>query len=140
MVAVVGLAAHPPGAGEASSHLLKQVQTAGRSTSGPLREEENAADFYAYLLATRPTALTTAALGVPVWRIGASTPTGIALVTPSRADQHLSAGDDSATGLLAEWAREWRGHGRPGLDRIRPELHRDGRGWTVRPVLDAAAR
>ncbi|GII60604.1 hypothetical protein Skr01_06890 [Sphaerisporangium krabiense] len=112
--------------------LLNRLITHQRHGEGPLTNHERAADFWAYLLAGRPDGLTTAALGEPLWRIGASTPTGVALITPSQADHHIAAGDDSATDLLNTWARQWREGGEPGLDQMRPVLHPAHDGWIVR--------
>jgi protein-L-isoaspartate(D-aspartate) O-methyltransferase len=114
--------------------LLKQLIMASRQDMGPLTAQHKAADFYIFLLALRPDALTTAALGEPLWRIGAATPTGIALITPREAHHQVVAGDDSATDLLAAWARQWREAGAPGLDQMRPVLRPSGEGWEVRIV------
>ncbi|WP_188190079.1 protein-L-isoaspartate O-methyltransferase family protein [Nonomuraea sp. SYSU D8015] len=123
------------GGGDNGRELLHQLQTVGRQATGPLGDQDDAADFYAYLLATRPDGLTTAALGEPLWRIGASTPAGIALITPRQAHHQLAAGDHSATELLTTWARQWRDQGKPGLDRMRAVLRHGRDGWTVRPAL-----
>ncbi|MFI7467454.1 protein-L-isoaspartate O-methyltransferase [Nonomuraea sp. NPDC049646] len=123
------------GDGDTGRRLLQELQTSGRTVEGPLVAGEEPGDFYAFLLATRPEGLTTAALGDPVWRIGASTSAGIALITPRDADQQVAAGDDSASDLLAGWAQEWRDQGRPGLDQMTAELHHGDDGWTVRPTL-----
>ncbi|QYC45024.1 Protein-L-isoaspartate O-methyltransferase [Nonomuraea coxensis DSM 45129] len=120
------------GGGDTGRRLLRQLRTDGRQAGGPLDRGEDPAGFYAFLLATRPDALTTAALGDPLWRIGASTPTGIALITPSDAERQTAAGDDSAIDLLAAWAAQWRTQGSPGLDRLSAVLHHVGDGWTVR--------
>ncbi|MFI9598210.1 protein-L-isoaspartate O-methyltransferase [Nonomuraea sp. NPDC052265] len=121
--------------GDTGRRLLQELQTSGRTVEGPLVAGEEPADFYAFLLATRPGGLTTAALGDPVWRIGASTSTGIALITPRDAGRHVAAGDDSAGDLLAGWVQEWRGQGRPGLGQMTAELHHGDGGWAVRPTL-----
>ncbi|MGW4412013.1 protein-L-isoaspartate O-methyltransferase family protein [Nonomuraea sp. NPDC004702] len=123
------------GDGDTGRRLLRELQTSGRTGQGPLVAGEEPGDFYAFLLATRPEGLTTAALGDPVWRVGASTSTGIALITPDDAGERVAAGDDSAGDLLAGWAQEWRDQGRPGLGQMTAELNHGDGGWTVRPTL-----
>jgi protein-L-isoaspartate(D-aspartate) O-methyltransferase len=114
---------------------LRHLIDAPRKEDGPLREEENGEDFRAFLLASAPAELTTGALGDPVWRIGASTPTGIALTTPGDAESHVAAGDASGSALLTRWARRWRDWGCPGLDQMRPAVHPADDGWRVRIAL-----
>ncbi|MEU7002207.1 methyltransferase domain-containing protein [Nonomuraea sp. NPDC046570] len=112
--------------------VLERLIAEGRPVSGPLAEAEDAAGFYAYLLATRPEGLTTAALGDPGWRIGYASPAGAALVG---SDDAILAGDGEAWHALTGWADRWRERGRPGFDRLRPELQRGEHGWLVRVAL-----
>jgi protein-L-isoaspartate(D-aspartate) O-methyltransferase len=117
--------------------LLLRLISDSRQEAGPLTDQHNAEDFYTYLLALRPKELTTAALGEPLWRIGAATPTGIALITRHEAHHQVAAGDNSAADLLAGWARQWRDLGEPGLEQVQPHLHAVEGEWEVRIVPPA---
>lgn len=90
-----------------------------------------------FLLATRSKTLTTAALGEPQWRIGASTATGIALITRQDSDQQMATRDDSAVEVLAGWAGQWRAQGRPGLGQMQAVLDQGEGGWVVHPARAA---
>jgi protein-L-isoaspartate(D-aspartate) O-methyltransferase len=64
----------------AGETLLNQLITHGRPAAGPLAEDEDHTGFYAWMLATQPAGLTTAALGDPLWRIGCTHAGGAALI------------------------------------------------------------
>ncbi|MEV6986660.1 methyltransferase domain-containing protein [Sphaerisporangium sp. NPDC051017] len=115
--------------------LLDRLIADARTVPGPLAETENPEGFYGYLLATRPAGLTTAALGDPAWRIGYTSPTGAALTSPSDAQHTIHAGDQEALHALTAWAENWRVLGRPGFDRLRPDLQRGEDGSLVRLTL-----
>jgi protein-L-isoaspartate(D-aspartate) O-methyltransferase len=115
--------------------VLRHLIDAPREEDGPLHSGESGEDFRAFLLALAPAELTTGALGDPAWRIGASTTTGIALITPGDANSHVAAGDAGGSALLAQWAQRWRNLGSPGLDRMRPTLSPVGNGWRVQITL-----
>jgi protein-L-isoaspartate(D-aspartate) O-methyltransferase len=104
-----------------------------RSTPGPLAPGEPAESFRAWLLATRPHGLTTAALGDPVWRIGRTSPAGAALTDLRTATETVTAGDPAAAETLTAWATTWRDAGRPGLTELHPHLTPSHDGWTLRP-------
>lgn len=121
--------------GTVGEALLERLIAEGRPASGPLAEAEDAEGFYAYLLATRPHGLTTAALGDPVWRIGYASPAGAALVGSDDARHAILAGDGEALRVLNGWADRWRERGCPGFDHLRPELRHGEDGWLVRVAL-----
>jgi protein-L-isoaspartate(D-aspartate) O-methyltransferase len=110
-----------------------------RSTPGPLEPGEPADGFRAWLLATRPTGLTTAALGDPVWRIGPTHLTGAALTDLRTATETITAGDPGVAETLTAWATTWRNAGRPGLTELRPHLDPFHDGWTLRADADQAS-
>jgi protein-L-isoaspartate(D-aspartate) O-methyltransferase len=116
-------------------HLLKQLMLDPHKVPGPLTCDEDGADFYAYLLATRPSGLTTAALGDPTWRIGATTPTSAALIPAGDGHDAIHTGGSQALGKLLDWADHWRAHGRPGYTDVRPHLAPGKDGWTVHAAL-----
>ncbi|MBN6053800.1 hypothetical protein JYK22_17805, partial [Nonomuraea sp. RK-328] len=103
--------------------------------TGPLSETEDSQGFYAWLLAARPAGLSTTALGDPVWRIGCTTPTGIALVSSDDARNAIHAGGTEALVTLSGWAESWRSCGSPGLDCLRADLVRQEDGWLIRLTL-----
>jgi protein-L-isoaspartate(D-aspartate) O-methyltransferase len=115
--------------------LLKQLINDPHNVPGPLTVTENGADFYAYLLATRPDGLTTAALGDPTWRIGATTPTSAAFIPAGKGQHAIHTGGPQALGKLLDWADHWRALGRPGYADLRPHLSPGEDGWTVRAAL-----
>ncbi|GAA2826497.1 protein-L-isoaspartate O-methyltransferase family protein [Nonomuraea rubra] len=122
-VAAEWLRAHEPAVG---MRLLELMITDGRGGTG----WPGAADLHAYLLATRPEGLTTAALGDQGWGIGCSDPGGVALAGVS--GDLFVAGTPAAAERLDRWALEWRERGRPGMADLTPRLHRRGSGWDVR--------
>lgn len=111
--------------------LLDDLIANGRKTTGPLQPDESADDFRAWLLATRPDGLTTAALGDPNWHIGITTAKGAALTGMRIATTTIAVGEDDhrRLGALAE---SWRQAGRPGLTRLEPVLDAFYDGWTLR--------
>ncbi|GAA2209751.1 hypothetical protein GCM10009850_052100 [Nonomuraea monospora] len=125
-VAAEWLRAHEPFVG---MRLLELMITDGRGEPGL----PGVVDFHAYLMATRPDGLTTAALGDQGWGVGCSQPDGVALV--GSAGHLFLAGDPAATERLYAWVRDWRERGRPGMAGLAPELHRRGSGWDVRAVV-----
>lgn len=116
-------------------NLLKQLILDPHKVPGPLTATENGADFYAYLLATRPDRLTTAALGDPTWRIGATTPSSAAFIAAGEGRSTVHTGGPQALGKLFYWADHWRSLGRPGYNDLRPHLDPGKDGWTVRAAL-----
>lgn len=116
-------------------HLLKQLMLEPHKVPGPLTGDEDGADFFAYLLATRPTGLTTAALGDPTWRIGATTSNSAAFIPVGEGHDAIHIGGSQALGKLLDWADHWRAHGRPGHTDLRPQLNPGKGGWTVRAAL-----
>lgn len=123
------------GGDQVSQTLLKQLILEPHKIPGPLSGAENGADFYAYLLATRPGGLTTAALGDPAWRIGATAPTSAAFITAGEGQDAIHTGGPQALEKLFDWADHWRSLGRPGYTGLRPHLSPGKDGWTVRAVL-----
>ncbi|GAA4629736.1 hypothetical protein GCM10023196_052290 [Actinoallomurus vinaceus] len=115
--------------------LLRRLIDHSETVPGPLTSEENGADFYAYILAARPSGLTTAALGNPAWRIGATGPESVALILAGDGRDTIHAGGPEALDALGLWVETWRSAGRPGYRRLRPELHRSEDGWIVRAAL-----
>lgn len=119
----------------AGEDLLRQLITERHTADSPLTSDENPADFHLYLTATQPGALTTAALGEPLWQIGHTRP-GSAAFIPTRLDHTLTyTGDFRSVETLASWAHEWRELGRPGYDRIEVFLRPQEEGWSVRTRL-----
>lgn len=115
--------------------LLDQLIINSRTVPGPLTAEDNGADFHAYLLATRPPGLSTAAFGDPIWRIGYSNPAGTALIPTGEGRTAVHAGHPSAHHHLLSWAKRWQSLGRPRYAHLRPQLHHDEHGWHVRAAL-----
>jgi protein-L-isoaspartate(D-aspartate) O-methyltransferase len=93
---------------------LDTLMTEHASAPGPLEAHENAEDFRAWLLATCPHGLSTAALGEPLWRIGCTVPTGVALTDLGTATNTLTTADAQALDTLTAWASGWRRAGRQG--------------------------
>lgn len=124
-----------PKAATVGNSLLDQLINNGHWIPGPLHEEDDPDSFHAWLLATRPPGLTTAACGDPVWRIGYSSPTGIMLITTEDGRRALHAGDEAAVQQMFAWAKEWHDQGRPGWRNLRPEAVREGDTWRVRARL-----
>lgn len=114
----------------AGVRLLALLIAEGGAAPSPLASGERAADFQAFLMATRPDGLTTGAMGDHRCRFGCSDPTGAALLS-SDGDLFHAGSPDVAT-RLAAWAGRWRGQGRPGLADLTPVLHRRDSGWDVR--------
>ncbi|TWP46080.1 methyltransferase domain-containing protein [Lentzea tibetensis] len=99
---------------------------------GPLQPDESAADWRAWLLATRPAGLTTAALGEPLWRIGHTHQTGAALTDARTATQTVITSANADAEVLTDWADAWRAAGRPGLTDLVPHLEAFHDGWVLR--------
>ncbi|GLZ28217.1 hypothetical protein Lesp02_04070 [Lentzea sp. NBRC 105346] len=116
--------------------VLDALITDHRHIAGPLQPDESAVDWRAWLLATRPAGLTTAALGDPLWRIGHTHPTGAALTDARTATQTVITSDNADAEVLTDWADAWRAAGRPGLADLHPRLDAFHDGW----VLHAKAR
>jgi protein-L-isoaspartate(D-aspartate) O-methyltransferase len=116
-------------------NLLERLIHDPHRVPGPLNATENGADFHAYLLATCPDGLTTAALGDPAWRIGATTPSSAALIPAGDGQGAIHTGGPQALGRLLDWADHWRALGRPGYTDLRPHLSPGKDGWTVRAAL-----
>lgn len=112
-------------------HLLDSLTNHRRENSGPLEPGESAADFRAWLLATQPDGLTTAALGDPTWRIGHAHPTGTALTDIRAATHTITTGDPDAADILSTWASTWREAGCPGLADLQPHLTAFHDGWVL---------
>ncbi|NDL60225.1 protein-L-isoaspartate O-methyltransferase family protein [Phytoactinopolyspora mesophila] len=119
--------------------LLQSLITNRESTAGPLGSEESATDFRAWLLATRPGGLTTAALGEPLWQLGYAHSGGAALTDVRSATQTVTNGDTEAAAVLAGWADTWRQLGSPGLADLRTQLIPFYDGWTLEATLDRHA-
>ena len=115
--------------------LLQELITQSRTVTGPLTAAENGTDFYAYLLATRPSRLTTAALGDPSWRIGVTTSESAAFISAGDGQETIHTGGPEALHTLETWADKWRSVGRPGYQGLKLDLHRTEDGWTVRAEL-----
>lgn len=98
---------------------------------GPLQPGESADDFRAWLLATQPDGLTTAALGEPTWRIGYSHSLGAALTDTRTATHTVTTGDPDAAHTLATWAATWRRAGSPGITDLRAHLATFQDGWVL---------
>lgn len=113
-------------------HVLDALVTDHHTNPGPLESGEPADNFRAWLLATRPDGLTTAALGDPLWRIGHTHPTGAALTDLRTATHTITAGDPDAAEVLNTWAATWRNAGRPGLADLEPHLDPFHDGWVLR--------
>jgi len=124
----------------AGQYVLDALVADHRTVPGPLETGEDAADFRAWLLATRPDGLTTAALGDPNWRIGHVRPTGAALTDTRTATETVTAGNPAAADVLTEWATDWRTAGRPGLADLQPQLVAFHNGWTLHADPAAAPR
>lgn len=119
-----------------ADRILHHLSTDGpHQVDGPLTDQENLADFSAYLLAAHPVGLTTAALGAPRWHIGAAMPTGAAFLTQGNA---LCTGDKDALRTLGQWVKDWRTAGRPGLADLRSVAEHTPGGWRVRVQLPTA--
>ncbi|MGH3620466.1 MAG: protein-L-isoaspartate O-methyltransferase family protein [Sciscionella sp.] len=117
-------------------HLLDSLITDCHEITGPLDPGESAVDFRAWLLATRPDGLTTAALGDPTWRIGHAHPTGAALTDIRTATHTITAGDPDAADVLTTWVNTWRQAGRPGLTDSQAHLTAFHDGWVLRATTD----
>lgn len=115
--------------------ILDDLVANGETIPGPLGADESAADFRAWLLATRPAGLTTAAFGDPQWRIGYTAAAGAALTDSRTATRTLTCGDPAAQQILAGWANDWRGIGRPGFPNLGGRLIAFHDGWTLRGHL-----
>ncbi len=113
-------------------HVLDVLVADPRTVPGPLEPGEPAADLRAWLLATRPDGLTTAALGDPLWRIGRTDATGAALTDLRTATETITTGDLGAAEALSTWVATWRRDGRPGLADLRPHLQTSHDGWVLR--------
>jgi protein-L-isoaspartate(D-aspartate) O-methyltransferase len=112
--------------------IVRKLAASGDEIPGPLEDGEAAADFRAWLLATQPAGLTTAALGSPQWRIGYTGPTSAALTDMRTATSTATAGSDAAAHVLAGWATTWRQAGRPGISRLSAQLEPFYDGWILR--------
>lgn len=115
----------------AGQHVLDLLIADHKTIPGPLDASEDATDFRAWLLATGPDGLTTAALGEPRWFIGHGHPAGVALTDTRTGTETITAGDSAAADILAGWAADWRAAGRPGLTEITPRLVAFHDGWTL---------
>jgi protein-L-isoaspartate(D-aspartate) O-methyltransferase len=93
-------------------HLLDSLTKDRHEVAGPLELGEPAGDFRAWLLATRPDGLTTAALGDPTWRMGYAHSSGVALTDMRTATKSITSGDPDAPDVLTTWANAWRQRGR----------------------------
>lgn len=117
--------------------LLDDLVTDHQTIPGPLGAHEDAVGFRAWLLATRPQGLTSAALGDPTWRVGHACPAGAALTDARSATETITAGKPEATEALLRWADTWRNAGRPGLVDLDPQLNAFHDGWTLSATVDA---
>lgn len=124
----------PDQTGEATTLLATLAGTTARHPA-LLTAEEPVAGLRAWLLATRPPGLTTAALGEPLWRIGHTT-TGAqhsaALVSMRDGmDTAVTHTSHESLAVVEGWVDWWRSAGRPGLDQLHPILRPTSDGWTV---------
>jgi protein-L-isoaspartate(D-aspartate) O-methyltransferase len=115
--------------------LLRQLITDAHEAVSPLDADENPVDFRAYLTATQPDGLTTAALGSPLWRVGHTIPSSAALIPAVSGHELVHTGSPASLESLAGWVDEWRRLGRPGHDAVEVELRPSADGWTVRTRL-----
>lgn len=112
--------------------LLDSAMSQRHETAGPLRPDERADDFRAWLLATTPAGLTSAALGDAVWRMGYSDRSGTALTDGRTATRTVTVGRSMSPSVLRSWADKWRTAGRPGLGDLHPRLDPCDGGWMLR--------
>jgi protein-L-isoaspartate(D-aspartate) O-methyltransferase len=101
---------------------------------GPLYPGEDAEAFWAYLLATRPTGLTTARTPGTGTAFGCSRPGSMALLSV-RTAHYVEAGERAAAETLRRWVAQWRAAGRPGFDQVQLRTARQAHGWRVQATM-----
>lgn len=112
--------------------VLDRLRSVHRTSDTVLRAPEDLDDFRAWLYATSPAELTTAGLSDRFVGIGAVQASGAAFLTEG---ELVSAGDLSATRVVARWIAEWRAAGRPGWSEIAGVVMPGVQGWKIRLVL-----
>jgi protein-L-isoaspartate(D-aspartate) O-methyltransferase len=101
---------------------------------GPLHPGEDAESLWAYLLATRPTGLTTAWTPDTGTAFGCSRPGSMALLSV-RTAHYVEAGERVAAETLRRWVAQWRAVGRPGFAQVPLRTERQAHGWRVQATL-----
>jgi hypothetical protein len=101
-----------------------------------LQPGEDAEALWAYLLATRPTGLTTAWTPGTGIAFGCSRPGSMALLSVWTA-HYVEAGKRVAAETLRCWVVQWRAVGRPGFDQVQLRAERQAHGWRVQATMPA---
>lgn len=126
---------HQAGPAQAQ-HVLALLRHHTQSGPPALPSDEDLDDLVAYLYTIRPYSLTTAQLGAAGRYIGATTPTGAALIPLTGDRRCLLAGNSTdAIEALTTWIDLWRRDQRPGFDNLVPTPTKTADGWQIRTAL-----
>lgn len=123
---------------EPGTDLARTLATGTERLASPLREDEDALGFYAWLLATRPEGLTTACLGDPQWWIGHCQPGSAAFIPLAGRTPLTVTGQPDSAKTLTGWVEQWRREGSIDWHTLRPQASPTPHGdWVVRVGLAA---
>ncbi len=114
-------------------HIVRKRRTIVPQSS-PLNPLEDAKGFWAYLLAARPTSLTTAWTQDNGLAFGCSQPRSIALLS-LKTSGCVEAGEHSVADVVEHWITEWRAVGCPGFDQLQPLAERGPNGLRVQATM-----
>jgi hypothetical protein len=105
----------------------------------PLQPGEDAEALWTYLLATRPTGLTTAWTPGTGTTFGCSRPGSMALLSV-RTAHYVEAGERAAAETLRRWVTQWRAVRCPGFDQAQLRTARQAHGWRVQATMPTRQR